>query len=166
MWWFSVLPDDVRPARRHESPRTCIAPQLDGRGVEARARRGRAGAQDRSRREQLRLRLEPLQRRRHDRRPGAGLHGAELQKSYSASTKVTYTKNGVKHVIYYGGRRALADKIAIARQYKLAGIAIWKVGYENQGSWQELPRKTATPRRAPARAAPPAPPRAAPARST
>jgi spore germination protein YaaH len=63
------------------------------------------------------------------------------QKSYSSTTKetkVTFTKNGVKHVIYYGGRQALADKIAIAKQYKLAGIAIWKVGYENQGFWQEL----------------------------
>ena len=63
------------------------------------------------------------------------------QKSYSSTTKetkVTFTKNGVKHVIYYGGRQALADKIAIAKQYKLAGIAIWKVGYENQAYWQEL----------------------------
>jgi spore germination protein YaaH len=63
------------------------------------------------------------------------------KKTYSHATKetkVTFTKNGVKHVIYYGGRKALADKIAIAKQYKLAGIAIWKVGYENQGFWQEL----------------------------
>jgi spore germination protein YaaH len=62
-------------------------------------------------------------------------------KTYSSTTKenkVTYTRNGVKHVIYYGGRRSLADKLAIARQYKLAGIAIWKVGYEDQAYWQEL----------------------------
>ncbi len=63
------------------------------------------------------------------------------KKTYNPSTKetkITYTKNGVTHVIYYGGRKSLADKIAIARQYKLAGIAIWKVGYENQAYWQEL----------------------------
>lgn len=63
------------------------------------------------------------------------------QKTFSSTTKetkVTFTKNGVKHVIYYGGRKALADKLAIARKYKLAGIAIWKVGYENQAYWQEL----------------------------
>ncbi len=62
-------------------------------------------------------------------------------KTYSSTTKenrVTYTRNGVKHVIYYGGRKSLADKLAIARQYKLAGIAIWKVGYEDQAYWQEL----------------------------
>jgi spore germination protein len=62
-------------------------------------------------------------------------------KTYDPTTKemkVTYTKNGQQHVVYYGGRQGLADKVAIARQYKLYGIAIWKVGYENQAYWSEL----------------------------
>ena len=63
---------------------------------------------------------------------------------YSAATReirVTYTKGGVQHVVYYGGRKALSDKIAIAKKYKLSGIAIWKIGYENQAFWQELLKK-------------------------
>ncbi len=63
------------------------------------------------------------------------------EKSYNPTTtesKVVYTKNGQHHIAYYGGRKALADKVAIAKQYKLYGIAIWKVGYENQAYWQEL----------------------------
>ncbi|MDA8344831.1 MAG: glycosyl hydrolase family 18 protein [Thermaerobacter sp.] len=63
------------------------------------------------------------------------------EKSYNPVTKevkVAYTKNGKQHIAYYGGRQALADKVAIAKQNKLYGIAIWKVGYENQAYWQEL----------------------------
>ncbi len=63
------------------------------------------------------------------------------EKSYDPTTKetkVTYTKNGDKHIAYYDGLKALADKVAMAKQYKLYGIAIWKVGYENHAFWQEL----------------------------
>ncbi len=66
------------------------------------------------------------------------LQGTKTYDPTTTETKVTYTKNGQQHTVYYGGRQALADKVAIARKYKLYGIAIWKVGYENKAYWDEL----------------------------
>ncbi|MCY0882038.1 MAG: glycosyl hydrolase family 18 protein [Firmicutes bacterium] len=52
---------------------------------------------------------------------------------------VYHTANGVKHIVYYMGNRSAAQRIALAQKNHLAGIAIWRLGYEKPGFWQLLP---------------------------
>jgi len=51
----------------------------------------------------------------------------------------TYTdSSGVKHEIWWEDEKSLGPKVELARKYGLYGIAIWRVGYEDQDWWNNL----------------------------
>ncbi|MCY0880779.1 MAG: glycosyl hydrolase family 18 protein, partial [Firmicutes bacterium] len=50
----------------------------------------------------------------------------------------TYTSGGVKHVIWFDNDRAAVDRIKLAEQYHLGGIAIWRLGYEDAKWWDAI----------------------------
>lgn len=67
------------------------------------------------------------------------LSGAHTFDRSVKEAHVTYRdSHGNTHEVWYGNSRSLADRINIARQYKLKGIAIWRVGFEAPSYWHHL----------------------------
>ncbi len=55
-------------------------------------------------------------------------------------TYFTYMAGGIQHTVWYEGERSLPYKIDLAKKYHLHGIAIWRVGFEDQPYWASLER--------------------------
>lgn len=53
----------------------------------------------------------------------------------------TYWRNGTQHTIWYEDERSNAFKLNLVNQYNLGGIAIWRLGYENQSFWNTVRSK-------------------------
>jgi spore germination protein YaaH len=47
-------------------------------------------------------------------------------------------ENGVDHVVWFENARSMQAKVALARRYGVAGVALWKLGGEDPGVWQVL----------------------------
>jgi spore germination protein len=56
----------------------------------------------------------------------------------AAEYHFTYTKNGVTHVVWYEGPRSLVQRVQLAKNHSLYGIAIWRLGYETPSYWSTL----------------------------
>lgn len=52
--------------------------------------------------------------------------------------KVTYTQNGQTFVFWKEDAQTVRKRIALAKKYDLAGIAIWRLGYEPPVLWDAL----------------------------
>lgn len=50
----------------------------------------------------------------------------------------TYTSGGVSHTIWFVNDKAAADRIALAKQYHLGGVAFWRIGYEDAKWWNTV----------------------------
>ncbi|MCL8208062.1 MAG: glycoside hydrolase [Actinomycetia bacterium] len=59
--------------------------------------------------------------------------------SESQST-FTYRSGGTTHVVWYMGDRSAAARAALARREHLAGIALWRLGYEDPDFWHAVGR--------------------------
>lgn len=53
----------------------------------------------------------------------------------------TYWHNGTEHTIWYEDESSNAFKLNLVNQYNLGGIAIWRLGYENQSFWNTVRSK-------------------------
>ncbi|WP_028962206.1 glycosyl hydrolase family 18 protein [Sulfobacillus thermosulfidooxidans] len=54
----------------------------------------------------------------------------------------TYTAaSGIKHIVYYMGTRSAQARINLARHDHLAGISLWRLGFEEPNFWSVIPRK-------------------------
>ncbi|NMP21813.1 glycosyl hydrolase family 18 protein [Sulfobacillus harzensis] len=49
-----------------------------------------------------------------------------------------YTANGVTHVIWFVNDRAAKDRIDLAKKDHLAGVAFWRIGYEDAKWWDTV----------------------------
>lgn len=56
----------------------------------------------------------------------------------SGQTKYTYTKNGYTHVFWAETHDTILQRVAIARKYDLAGVAAWRLGYEDAELWTKM----------------------------
>ncbi|PSR23756.1 MAG: glycoside hydrolase [Sulfobacillus acidophilus] len=56
-----------------------------------------------------------------------------------------YTVNGNTHIIWFENDRAAADRIALAKQYHLGGVAVWRIGYEDAQWWNTVAKAMSTP---------------------
>ncbi|SHN70248.1 glycosyl hydrolase family 18 protein [Desulfitobacterium chlororespirans] len=66
-------------------------------------------------------------------------HGVEV--GYDEEHKVpwyTYTANGVRHEVYFENKQSLQPKMEYAREHKLHGVAIWRLGMEDPSIWDSL----------------------------
>jgi spore germination protein len=51
---------------------------------------------------------------------------------------LTYTKEHKDYILYYEDNHSLTDKMNLAKEYGLQGIAIWRVGLENEDLWRAV----------------------------
>lgn len=66
-------------------------------------------------------------------------HGVEV--GYDEEHKVpnySYTANGVRHEVYFENKQSLEPKMQYAREHKLHGVAIWRLGMEDPAIWDSL----------------------------
>ncbi|MCX7921052.1 MAG: glycosyl hydrolase family 18 protein [Clostridia bacterium] len=52
-----------------------------------------------------------------------------------------YTKNGISHEVWYENASSISYKLDLVNTYKLGGIGIWKLGYENDTFWSSINKK-------------------------
>jgi spore germination protein YaaH len=58
--------------------------------------------------------------------------------------KVTYVQAGKRYVFWKEDADTVMKRIALAQKYDLAGVAVWRLGYEPGSLWQRLLRVTAS----------------------
>lgn len=56
-----------------------------------------------------------------------------------------YTSNGATHVIWFVNDRAAAARIRLAKRYHLAGVAFWRLGYEDAKWWNTVAKALRAP---------------------
>ncbi|MDF2835804.1 MAG: glycoside hydrolase family 18 [Paenibacillus sp.] len=56
----------------------------------------------------------------------------------SGQTKYTYAKDGHTHVFWAETHNTVLARIAIAKKYDLAGVAAWRLGYEDGELWTKM----------------------------
>jgi spore germination protein len=49
-----------------------------------------------------------------------------------------YTENGVAYTIWWESARSLREKLALAVKKNLAGVALWRLGYEEREFWESI----------------------------
>lgn len=69
-------------------------------------------------------------------------HGAEIQWDGASQTPYfNYWKSSKKHVVWFESIQSAAFKLELVRKYGLAGIAIWRLGFEAPGFWDVVDEK-------------------------
>jgi spore germination protein YaaH len=66
---------------------------------------------------------------------GAPIHYVAAQ----SQNEFVYSQSGVPHLVWFMGDRSAAARVALARQYHLAGISLWRLGMEDPGFWKVVP---------------------------
>ncbi|WP_026965521.1 LysM peptidoglycan-binding domain-containing protein [Alicyclobacillus pomorum] len=70
------------------------------------------------------------------------IQNANLTPSWDSADSVPYLKytdsNHVTHTIYYENQASIQDKLALAKEYGVAGIAFWKAGFEDTAFWNTI----------------------------
>lgn len=66
-------------------------------------------------------------------------HGVQILNDDNAKVpQYTYTANGIRHEVYLENAQSLLPKMEHARNHKLHGIAIWRLGMEDQAIWDSV----------------------------
>ncbi|NLN15724.1 MAG: SH3 domain-containing protein [Firmicutes bacterium] len=52
----------------------------------------------------------------------------------------SYTDLGNRHVVYFEDRYSLSHKLYLVNKYDLAGIALWRLGFEDPAAWSIIGR--------------------------
>jgi spore germination protein len=66
-------------------------------------------------------------------------HGVNV--GYDEEHKVptySYTANGVRHEVYFENKESLTPKMEYAKEHKLHGVAVWRLGMEDPAIWDSL----------------------------
>lgn len=63
--------------------------------------------------------------------------GVSFHPSFEEST-FEYTEGGVRHEVWFQDERSIAAKCALVHKYKVAGIAIWAIGYGGDSFWRTI----------------------------
>lgn len=68
-------------------------------------------------------------------------HGTRLTWDDAASEATfTYWRGGVKHTVWVENSYAVELRLALATKYRLAGVALWRLGQEEERLWTVLSR--------------------------
>lgn len=73
------------------------------------------------------------------RKRAAGLK-ADIMRDKDQIPHYTYTQNGVKHEVWFEDDRSIVPKLKLAKERRLHGVAIWRVGYEDRAFWEAIRR--------------------------
>lgn len=60
---------------------------------------------------------------------------------YYKSPYFIYYKNGVKHEVWYENAASISSKLDLVDKYKLGGIGLWRLGYDNNQFWDVVREK-------------------------
>jgi spore germination protein YaaH len=60
---------------------------------------------------------------------------------YSLPYLVYYDEKGVKHEVWFENKYSLRIKLDLANNYGIAGIALWRLGFEDASFWETLRAK-------------------------
>lgn len=69
-------------------------------------------------------------------------HAKGVKIHYSSGTSqnwFTYSSGGTPHIVYFMGDRSAAARVALAQKDHLAGVALWRLGYEDPAFWKAVP---------------------------
>lgn len=70
----------------------------------------------------------------------SAMHSAsETWDPVSRSTHFSYRRDGVDHDVWFGDARSVRHKVALAQQYRLAGVFLWRLGGEDPAIWEDMP---------------------------
>lgn len=61
--------------------------------------------------------------------------------NYSSAPYLAYYEKGVKHEVWFENKYSLRIKLDLANNYGIAGIAIWRLGFEDASFWETLRAK-------------------------
>lgn len=64
----------------------------------------------------------------------------------------SYSQNGIAHQVWFENSYSVSRKVSLVQRYGLAGVALWRIGYEDARMWDILgaaARESATPGRPP-----------------
>ena len=50
----------------------------------------------------------------------------------------SYESDGCTYQIWVEDAQSIAEKVKLVSKYGLAGVAAWKLGFENSGIWQTI----------------------------
>ena len=56
-----------------------------------------------------------------------------------SQSEFTYSQHGTSHIVWFMGDRSAQARLALAKQYHLAGISLWRLGMEDPNFWKILP---------------------------
>lgn len=63
-------------------------------------------------------------------------HGAVITYDEQAQESTfSYTTNGVQHIVWFEDARSFSAKLVAVNEYDLGGIAVWRLGQEDQRVW-------------------------------
>lgn len=65
-------------------------------------------------------------------------HAAIVWSSADQEPHLTYTSGGATHQIWFENSKAVGIRVALARRQRLAGVALWRMGYEDQAVWDAI----------------------------
>ncbi|HEY3315374.1 MAG TPA: glycosyl hydrolase family 18 protein [Bacillota bacterium] len=69
----------------------------------------------------------------------AKANGATVKRdSASGQPYFTYTKDGLAHEVWFQDAEAFRQRAALAKKYKLRGVGVWRLGFEEPGFWKVI----------------------------
>lgn len=69
----------------------------------------------------------------------AGERRARIRRDRDGSARYSYTdEKGTRHEVWFEDERSIVPKLRLARQRGLRGVAVWRVGYEDQRYWAAI----------------------------
>ncbi len=69
----------------------------------------------------------------------AGERRARIVRDREGSARYSYTdEKGIRHEVWFEDERSIVPKLRLARQRGLRGVAVWRVGYEDQRYWSAI----------------------------
>lgn len=66
---------------------------------------------------------------------------APLWDATSKSPYFKYVENGARHEVWFESSHSVSPKLDLVNKYDLGGIAIWKLGYEDEAFWDVIRKK-------------------------
>ncbi|MFZ5647251.1 MAG: glycosyl hydrolase family 18 protein [Bacillota bacterium] len=61
--------------------------------------------------------------------------------NYNSVPYLIYKKDGVRHQVWFENKYSLAIKLELVKKYRIGGIAIWRMGFEDDSFWETVKKK-------------------------